>query len=416
MNTKIAIIGGGAAGIMAAATIIENTTDTQIDLFEKNNQLGVKVSISGGGRCNVTTGITDRNTLLSKYFRGSKFLAPAMAAFPPNKVIEWFENHGVPLKTEEDLRVFPRSDNGTDIVDMFEKIFDKHKDRITIHFLEGVLDIDYLENKFKLSTKKSEYTFDKIILTTGGNAYSQTGSTGDGYTFAKKLGHHITALGPSLNSFEVFEEWCKDLKGISFQNAKIEVVLSTGQRKIVIGPALFTHFGLSGPAVFALASHVAFEEIKKDKPIKIYITPDSTSTFEELDSSLTRSLAQNGGKYIINVLAEYVPYRMAEIILELCNVDGDKKSAEISKENRRQIVHYLTGKLSITLTSRRQGDEFVTAGGVDTTEVVSKTMKSKVNPNLYFAGEVLDIDGLTGGFNLQAAWATGRMAGLTATN
>jgi len=410
---KIAIIGGGAAGIMCAATILEENDNLQIDLFEKNTTLGVKVSISGGGRCNVTTGITDKPVLLSKYIRGSKFLSPAMSAFPPDQVIKWFEKHNIPLKIEDDLRVFPRSDIGTDIVDAFHTVFNKHKERMKIHFVEGVTDVQRNGNvKFKLTTKKSEYIFDSIILTTGGNAYSHTGSTGDGYQFAKIFGHSITPLGPSLNSFEVQEEWCKDLKGISFQNAKIEVVLSNGQRKSVVGPALFTHFGVSGPAIFAMAAHIAFEKITKIAPIKIFITPESTANFEELDSSLNRSLSQNGGKYVINILSEFVPYRLAEKILEISKIEGDKKSAEISKEQRRQIVHLLTGKLMITLFSRRPGDEFVTAGGVELTEVESKTMKSRLNPNLYFAGEVLDIDGLTGGFNLQAAWATGRMAGL----
>jgi len=414
MTQRIAIIGGGAAGIMVAATLLESNENVQIDLFEKNNELGVKVSISGGGRCNVTTGITDKQLLLTKYIRGSNFLKPAMAGFPPDKVMEWFGKHNVPLKIEKDLRVFPQSDNGTDIVDSFIKIFNSHKDRMRVHFLEGVTEIVQVDNNdFELTTKKNKYIFDKVVITTGGNAYRHTGSTGDGYDFAKKFGHTITPLGPSLNSFEVKEDWCKDLKGISFQNAKIDVVLSNGERRSVIGPAIFTHFGVSGPAIFAMAAHIAFEEIKADNPTKIFITPDFQLNFEVLDKRLTYAISQNGSKYIINVLAEYIPYKLAEKILEICKIEGDKKAAEISKEHRRQVVHLLTGKLEITILSRRPGDEFVTAGGINLVEVESKTMRSKLNPNLYFAGEVLDIDGLTGGFNLQAAWATGHIAGVS---
>jgi predicted Rossmann fold flavoprotein len=395
---------------MTAATLLEKNNEGEIHLFEKNKELGNKVSISGGGRCNVTTGITDKRQLLSKYIRGSQFLTPSLSAFPPSRVKEWFEDHGVPLKIEEDMRVFPVSDIGKDVVSMFEKLFDTP--RMHIHYTEAVTDIKSVNDKFEISTTKSQYTFDATVLTTGGNAYAHTGSTGDGYAFAKELGHSVTELGPSLNSFMAKEQFCKELSGIDFQEARFEVILSTGEKKIVEGPMIFTHFGISGPAVFALAAHVAFEKISAVQPLKVKFLPIKTEHFDSWDKKLQEQIKANGLKFIVNILNEYMPNRFATKILELANIPPDRKAADINKEERRQIAHLLSGKLEITLTMRRPGDEFVTAGGVKLEEVDRKTMRSKFNPNLYFAGEILDIDGLTGGFNLQASWATGRMAGI----
>ncbi len=396
---------------MCAATILQNSKDIDVLLFEKNKTLGVKVAISGGGRCNVTTGITDKRQLLSKYIRGSKFLIPSLSAFPPNKVQDWFEENGIPLKVEKDLRVFPVSNIGKDIVDLFERIFDDQ--RIQVHYTEGIASIEKdKDSNVVLKSAKSEYKADIVVLTTGGNAYKQTGSTGDGYAFAQNFGHSTTKLGPSLNSFEAKEDWCKELMGISFQDAKLEVVLSSGEKKTVKGPFLFTHFGVSGPATFAMAAHVAFEEISSNHPLTLYFSPFSEEHFDSWNEKITNSIAVNGSRFIWAVLKEYFPQRFVDKVLMLAEVPFDRKGAFVSKEERKRIVNLLSGKMAVTLLSRRPGDEFVTAGGINLTEVGNKTMRSKLNPNLYFAGEILDIDGLTGGFNLQAAWATGRMAGM----
>jgi len=403
---KIAIIGGGAAGMIAAATLIEEKVDAEIHLFEKNNILGKKVSISGGGRCNVTTGITDKNTLLSKYTRGSKFLIPAFGLFPPDKVFKWFEEKGVPLKIEDDLRVFPQSDNGKDIVKLFENLF---KNKIKVHLESSIESID---KGFIVKTKNEKDFFDVVVITSGGNAYRHTGSTGDGYDFAKSCKHSITALGPSLNSFEVKEEWCKELAGISLENAKL--ITSTNKEKLsASGPFLFTHFGISGPVTFAFSSKTAFNKVDKNNPLKINLIPNVEYEFNSLDRLLQTLIAENGAKQIITIISELTTRRLAEEILKIAKINKEKKSAEVKKEERNEISHLLTGKLELNLISRRSGDEFVTAGGVDLNEVNRKTMESKILPNLYFAGEVLDIDGLTGGFNLQSAWATGRLAGIS---
>jgi predicted Rossmann fold flavoprotein len=408
---KIAIIGGGAAGMMAAATILEGGTGNfEIHLFEKNKRLGVKVAISGGGRCNVTTGITEKNLLMSKYIRGREFLKPSFAAFPPEKVRQWFEDHDVPLKEEEDKRVFPKSDVGTDIIAAFEQIYAGRN--MHVHFMEGIKDIQKDVDGFSIKTANSDYKFDTVVLASGANAYAHTGSTGDGYNFAKNFGHSITPLGPSLNSFEVKEIWCKEISGLSFPNAKFKTTLSTGEKISVEGPMLFTHFGISGPAVFALAAHIAFEKIMPNTPLEISLMPEAGHDFNYWDQKLLQLFAEKGSRHIDNCLSELLPQRFTDKLLEVCEIEKDKKSAELTKLKRQSIARMLGDGLTITLLSRRPGDEFVTAGGIELSEVDRKTMRSKLNPNLYFAGEILNIDGLTGGFNLQAAWATGRVAGL----
>ena len=382
---RIGIVGAGAAGLMAAATIKEKSPQSKVILFEGNSRIGRKIAISGGGRCNVTTGITDLQILKTKYPRGADFLKFAFKVFPPDKVVGWFEEQGVKLKCEKDMRIFPKSNNAEEVVELFEKLIPE-----TFKLSEKV---SRIENGFRVITNKCEYEVDKLILTTGGNAYSHTGSTGDGYSFARELGHTITELGPSLNSFEVEEQWVKDLSGLTLPKAKI------GECE---GPFLFTHFGISGPVVFAFASHIPY----RGMPYTIDLIP----TTEEIN--LNHLIELNGKKSITNVLSLTLPERLSRTILHQLEIDGNKKSGDLSKIERKKIFDILKNGINITLKNRKPGDEFVTAGGVDLSEVNPKTMQSRLNPNLYFAGELLNIDGYTGGFNLQSSWATGRLAGL----
>lgn len=421
-SKRIAVIGGGAAGLMAAATLLEESRSlgkegVEVHLFEKNRILGMKVSISGGGRCNVTTGIDDRKKLLSKYIRGGKFLKPALAAFSPANMRTWVESHDVPVKIEADKRAFPASDRGKDIVDMFQGIFRDR--RMHVHYLEPVVGIEQNKSdggQFQVRTKVQQYAFDAVILTTGGNAYGHTGSSGDGYAFAKAFGHTISELGPSLNSFETVEGWCGLLSGISFEKAKFRVVLRTGESKEVVGPMLFTHFGISGPTTFALAAEVAFEVINSQTPLEVAFIPLAQSDFADWSSRIQQGASTAGAKLLVNSLAEVLPRKFAATCLELTGVPAERKAAELTKAERNKLCHLLSGQLKLTLKARRAGDEFVTAGGVELSEVEAKTLRSKINPNLYFAGEILNIDGLTGGFNLQAAWSTGRLAAIGTLN
>ena len=264
----VGIIGGGAAGMMCAVTINELNPNVEVVLIEKNDTLGKKVIISGGGRCNVTTGIHDSKILLKKYPRGEKFLISIMNRFSPHDTYEWFENHGVPLKCENNWRVFTKSDKGSDIIAAFNKIFERHNTKVL--FNQAVTSVNRKENGFEIQFKDmpSEIV-DRVVLAAGGQAFRKTGSTGDGYAIAESLGHNITRLAPSLHSFITNEKWAKKMSGLSFENAVITVKAKKTYSEA--GSFIFTHWGISGPAVFAISSLIAFEEFSANKPLNIYI-------------------------------------------------------------------------------------------------------------------------------------------------
>ncbi|MBI2436682.1 MAG: NAD(P)/FAD-dependent oxidoreductase [Candidatus Magasanikbacteria bacterium] len=406
---KIGVIGGGAAGMMCSATINESHPDAEVLLFEKNFELGKKVIISGGGRSNVTTGFHDIKTVLEKYPRGSKFLQSALHTFSPTDAGEWFEAHGVPLICEDDLRVFPQSHDGHDIVDAFKKIFKtSHTKILTGH---GVQRIEKNSaGGFKIFCKDKEiFLVDKVVLCLGGQAYRHTGSTGDGYALAESLGHSVTRLAPSLNSFIIKEKWPKTLSGLSFKKATIKSVRN--KKHSYTGPFLFTHTGVSGPAVFALSSLTAFEEYSPKKPLEISIDLCADFSVDELTMHLTKLMQESPKKTCRNTIHAILPRSLADFVCETQNISTEKKNAEIRKKVLNQIVDYIKN-IPLSVIGRGAGDEFVTAGGVELSEVNPSTMESKICPGLFFAGEILNVDGFTGGFNLHASWATGRRAGL----
>lgn len=431
---KIAILGAGAAGMMAAATINELYPALEVFLIEKNDMLGKKVLISGGGRCNVTTGLTDVKTVLSKYPRGQKFLTSVLYRFPPSEVYDWFEAHGVPLKVEEDLRVFPASDTGKDIVGVFEKLFAKSKTKILTQHqalkieklnppsrgVKGGVPSSYKPINTSLPSSRKDCGFtihfkdqpplivDKIVLTCGGQAYRSTGSTGDGYAFAEALGHTVTKLAPSLNSFITLEKWPKRVSGVSFVEATVAAQREKTYR--FTGPFLFTHMGISGPAVFALSSLVAFEEYSPQQPLELTIDLLPHTPLFELSEDCKKMMKSNPKKSFKNTIHAFIPRSLTEIVFEELHIDGDKHNAEVSNPEVECTVQWIKAA-PLHAIGRGAGDEFVTAGGVNTGEVNPRTMQSKITPGLFFAGEILDIDGFTGGFNLQAAWATGKIAG-----
>ncbi|HCC83750.1 TPA: hypothetical protein DEP96_02790 [Candidatus Uhrbacteria bacterium] len=409
---KIAIIGGGAAGLMATASALETNPDAEVFLIERNDGLGKKVIISGGGRCNVTTGIHDIKTVLSKYPRGHKFLATAMHSFPPADVYKWFEFHGVPLKTQEDLRCFPVSNDGHDVVGAFEKIF--ATSAVNILLKTHVTAIAKLGEQFSiiLRDQTEPLIVDKVILTTGGQAYRQTGSTGDGYAFAVGLGHSITPLAPSLNAFFSKETWPADISGLSFKKATI-TANRTGKPNFT-GPFLFTHKGVSGPAVFALSSLVAFEKYDHNLPLNITIDLFPDQSHEQLRALLNKKIVGSPNREFVNVISSIIPKSLADIAVNELQLPGKRFSAEVGKKDMVAFLNWCKA-VPLTIVGRGAGDEFVTAGGVNLHEVNPVTMESLITPGLFFAGEILDVDGFTGGFNLQASWAAGKLAGKHAT-
>ena len=400
---------------MMAAVMAAGQAKCAVSIFEKNAYLGAKVLISGGGRCNLTTGIFDVKELLKNYplrrstARGAKFLMTAMFRFPPEKVMEWFEEHGVPLKTEKDLRVFPVSDNGKDIVSALEK--DLKSKGVEILCNMAVTQIAKNGKQFTITNKDGQaFIADAIILTTGGNAFRHTGSTGDGYAFAEALGHTITVLGPSLNSLVIAEKWVGALAGVSFEKAKLTLGAPTFGAYERIGSFVFTHRGVSGPAVFALSSYAAHEPISKKTPLKLTVDFFPDEKFEVLELRILNLIQKNPQKSLINFLDILLPKSLCGVVTKIANIKGAAKAGALTKENRATLTRLLK-EFSMTVVDRSGGEEFVTAGGVNLSEINTNTMESKICPGLYFAGEIMDVDGFTGGFNLQAAWATGALAG-----
>ncbi|MFC1656287.1 NAD(P)/FAD-dependent oxidoreductase [Patescibacteria group bacterium] len=367
---KIAIIGGGAAGMMAAASSIEANPSNQITIYDKNAKLGRKLVATGGGRCNITTAITDINELLKNYPRGSRWLKFAMHEFGPKQTFEWFENHGIKLKTEG-LRVFPASENGEDVVSMFLKIIKNAG--ATIKYGTEIKNLKELDA-------------DKIIITTGGK-------DGNGCKLAESAGHKITPLAPTLTSFTA---QLPKLSGVTIENAKLKLFGHEFE-----GPFLFTHKGLTGPAVFAISAFTAYENLEKGAQLSVDFVPNLN------EEQLKDIIQKNPKQKLTKIFQSYIPKSLAKILAPDTNVNELSK-----KEIFNKIQHLKNHKFHIT--GRTPGREIVTAGGVDLNEVDSQTMQSKIDPKLYFAGEVLDVDGLTGGFNLQNAWVTGRLAGMSA--
>ena len=378
---KIAIIGGGAAGMIAAATIAEKNPSTNITIIEKNKKLGQKVVLSGGGRCNITTTTTNVKELLENYPRGKKWLRFAMHEFGPSETYKWFEDHGVPLK-EEGKRVFPKSDKGTDIIEMFSKLFASKG--VEVIFNSNVKKVEKDQEQY-IITLSDDQTIqaDKVIITTGGGTSK----------LLENLSHTSTPLAPTLTSFITNEKWVATLAGVSIQKAKLKI---KGDKKHEFtGPILFTHKGITGPAIFAISAMSAYE--KCPIQLSIDLTPDTT--YENL-------LAQAPN------LSKFIPKSVAKKVLDNLDITPPSEGQELSKKDQNRITETVKN-LSLTLTSRTPGTEIVTAGGIPLKEVDQKTMESKIHPGLYFAGEILDVDGFTGGYNLQNAWSTGRLAGST---
>lgn len=414
---RIAIVWWWAAGMMAAATICEQAPAETYELhvFEKNSLLGNKVLISGGGRCNVTTWYYKKQDFLGKYIRGSDFLKESLAAFGPRKVYNWFEDHGVPLKLEKDMRVFPVSNDGKDVVGAFEKLFAEYD--VRVHFKEWAEKIEKNpQNDYIITTNKEKYVFDIVVLTTGGNAYAHTGSTWDWYTFAQGLGHSITPLWPSLNSFMTSETWMHELSGLSFPDAVLRYTFVNEEwiSKEARGPVLLTHFGISWPATFILAAYTAFESVDKENSIIPMLQP--TAAMDKLTwiKFLQDAAVRSPKKQLSTILSEsLLTKRFAAAFVQ--RYSRDTTIGEVSKQERDVLAELLWYGIPIVCTQRRPWDEFVTAGGVSLDEVNSSTLESKITPWLYFAGEILDVDGVTGWFNLQACWSAGYVVGKSIT-
>lgn len=443
---QVIVIGGGAAGMLAA--LQSARAGCQVRLIEKNEKLGKKIYITGKGRCNVTNA-GDMETLFRNVITNRKFLYSAFYGFSNTDIMELLEANGCPLKTERGNRVFPVSDKASDITATLQKLLQGAGVEIMLRTkVKGLLFEDIAEGNFadamltetadnqasaKASAKSAERTSkkkqmqqekrcigvvldngkklftDKVIVATGGLSYPSTGSTGDGYRFAREGGHTVTTLSPGLVPFTVAEPWAKELQGLSLRN--VDVTITDGKKTIYqeFGEMLFTHFGVSGPAVLS-GSSVAAKKIA-EKNLQLHIDLKPALTAEQLDERILRDFEAGKNKQFKNTLNQLFPSKLIPVIVALSGIDGEKMVHSITKEERQQLVA-LTKNLQLTLNGLRDYNEaIITQGGVSVKEVNPATMESKLVQHLYFAGEVLDVDALTGGYNLQIAWSTGYAAG-----
>lgn len=406
----VCIIGGGAAGLMAAGTAAERGLKTII--LERNEKVARKVMITGKGRCNVTNYCTLLDDLIRNIPVNGRFLFSAFSKFMPVDTMDFFEEMGVPLKVERGNRVFPESDKASDIVDALRRYALRSGAEIITGRAEEILTSDGAVTGVK--------TFDgdvieakSVIVATGGKSYPLTGSTGDGYILAEKTGHTIVEQKPSLVPLEVHEGWCSSVMGLSLRNIEIRVE-DTEKYKCVykdFGEMLFTHFGVSGPVILSASSHM--KDIKKGK-YEIYIDLKPALDEDKLDKRIQRDFLENSNKNFINALDALLPKKLVPIIVKLSGIKPSQKVNQITRAERENLV-YLLKNLKLTVNGFRPIEEaIVTSGGVSVKDISPKNMMSKKVNNLFFAGEVIDVDAYTGGFNLQIAFSTGRLAGKSA--
>lgn len=401
---RIAIIGGGAAGMMAAGTAVMYGAD--VTIFESTDRLGKKLAITGKGRCNVTNNSTTEE-FLENVTKNPRFLYASLSALSPDETITLFESLGVKLKTERGKRVYPESDKAKDIVDAMRSYSAGAK-----VIYKKVSSIKKSGNGFTVVADGNEYNFDKVIISTGGKSYPLTGSDGSGYKLAMRLGHSVTELIPSLIPLNSRSTLCKEMQGLSLKNVRIaikdeaETTLYTD-----FGEMMFAHFGVTGPVILSASAHIRNVDISK-----LTLSIDLKPALDEatLDARLLSDFSKKANKDLINSLGDLLPSKMIEPFIFLSGVDGRKKVNSITKEERRAILSTLKS-FKIPLDSYRPIEEaIVTSGGVEVKEISPQTMESKIIPGLYFAGEVIDVDAYTGGFNLQIAFSTGYLAGKSA--
>lgn len=417
--SRVIVIGGGAAGMMAAVAAAD--AGHSVILLEKNEKLGKKIFITGKGRCNVTNA-ADMEVLFENVCTNAKFLYSAFYQFDNKAVMEFLEKAGCPLKTERGDRVFPVSDHSSDVIAAFSRELRKRGVEILLHtevkrlLTEAVLQTEDTDKSTlakcigaELSSGKKMYA-DACIVCTGGISYASTGSTGDGHRFAEETGHKIIECKPSLVPLEVREEWCKELMGLSLRN--VSVRMCNGKKVLYegFGEMLFTHFGVSGPLILSASSF--YGKHKKEKgEVKLTVDLKPALDMEQLDKRLLRDFEENKNKQFKNALGGLFPTKLIPVMIALSGIHPDKKVNEITKEERRAFTT-LIKNLSLTVTGTRSfAEAIITQGGVSVKDVNPSTMESKKVSGLYFAGEVLDLDAMTGGFNLQIAWSTGYLAG-----
>jgi predicted Rossmann fold flavoprotein len=414
MSWDVVVIGGGPAGLMAAIRAAEQGRKTL--LLEKNGRLGAKILLSGGTRCNLTHD-TDSRGIVEAFGPSGRFLHSALAALSPRQLVELFASEGVDTKVEEGGKVFPRSDRAADVLESLLRQIGRGPCELACN--EPVSEIERADDGFRLKSAKRTITARRLVLATGGKSYPQCGTTGDGYRWAGTLGHTIVTPRPALVPIATNEPWVKALQGITVPDVLAQVVDGSIERpkgrsclSSRRGSLLFAHFGLSGPAVLDVSRAVSMSDSPQDLRLHCDFLPSMDAA--ELEAFLMRQTADAGKRHISGILDPLVPRRLAETLLQSASITASDRAAELTKEDRKRLVQAVKNtivQVAGTLGFRKAE---VTAGGVSLSEVDSRTMQSKLVPGLYFAGEVLDLDGPIGGYNFQAAFSTGALAGTCA--
>ena len=407
---RVVVIGGGASGMLASIAAALSGYDVHV--LEKNEKLGKKLYITGKGRCNLTNNCAVED-LVKHVVTNPKFLYSSFYRFSNQDMIELLETAGLKLKTERGNRVFPASDKSSDVIRTLSRLMERYGVKVHLHC--EVLEIEIQENQVKgviyqEKGQKKRMEVDRVIVATGGISYPSTGSTGDGYKFARSAGHQVTDLMPSLVPLETQEEWCARLMGLSLKNVQLR--FCSGKKTLYdgFGEMLFTHFGISGPLVLTGSSYVT-SFLQKGKKVEAHLDLKPALTSEQLDARLLREIDGNHNRQFRNGLSKLFPAKLIPVMVELSGIDPSQKMNAITREERLHFVE-LIKNLKMTIVGTRDFDEaIITKGGVNVKEINSSTMESKKVKGLYFAGEVLDVDAVTGGFNLQIAWSTGWTAG-----
>lgn len=408
--SNVLIVGGGAAGMMAAIIAAEN--GHKVTLLEKNEKLGKKLYITGKGRCNLTNAC-DRDSFFEQVVSNPKFLYKAFHTFNNFDVMDFFEGIGLPLKTERGNRVFPSSDKSSDVITALRRELERRS--VEIRYQSEVARILIRDGSFHgliLKDGGKELHGDAVIIATGGISYPLTGSTGDGYEFAKAMGHTITELSPSLVPIHVKESYVKDLMGLSLKNVEIRITTISNQKEIYrdFGELLFTHFGVSGPLILSASSYI-IPYLRKQESLQLSIDLKPALTEEQLDIRILRDFEEFKNKQFKNSLDHLLPNKLIDVIIRLSLIDSEKKVNSITKEERLRLVKLLK---NVTFQITKLSDynqAVITKGGINVKEINPSTMESKLVKNVFFAGEVMDLDALTGGYNLQIAWSTAYVAG-----
>lgn len=406
--SKTLVIGGGAAGMFAAIAAAGN--GHEVHVYEKNEKLGKKLFITGKGRCNITNAC-DMETLFDAVVTNSKFLYSSFYGYTNQNVIDFFEQIGVKTKVERGERVFPESDHSSDVIRALEA--EMRRRGVQIHLYTEVRRVVSDEGRFSFIelADGSQIKGDSCIVATGGLSYQTTGSTGDGHRFAQENGHNVTSCMPALVPMTAKEDWVPRLQGLSLRN--VSAVIYDGKKRLYeeFGEMLFTHYGVSGPLMLSASSIVGKK--LREKELKLVIDLKPALSMEQLEKRVLRDFEENQNRQFKNAVGKLFPAKLIPVMIELSGIDEDKKVNIISREERQRFVS-LIKNLPVTLTGLRGYNEaIITKGGVKVKEIDPGTMESKLVKGLYFAGEVLDLDAVTGGFNLQIAWSTGYAAGMS---